>query len=162
MNRFSPPKDLTFSYADFQKEAPAAHAALLAMSKSVDESGLEKTLTELAKIRISQMNGCGFCTELHLKAARHNGVSEGKLDLLPVWRDSGGYSERERAGLFWAEHVTQFPTAPLPEADLAAIKAVFSDSEIVQLTIAIANINAWNRIAGALHFSAAKPSWENA
>ncbi|SFN47644.1 alkylhydroperoxidase AhpD family core domain-containing protein [Cohaesibacter marisflavi] len=158
MNALSAPTDFAFSYADFQKQAPAAHDALIAMSKSVDASGLEKSLTELVKIRISQMNGCGFCTELHLRAARQIGVSEDKLDLLAVWRDSTEYDERERAGLFWAEHVTQSPVAPVPEAEMTAIRAVFSDDELVQLTVAIANINAWNRIAGALHFSAAKLS----
>ncbi|WP_321449359.1 carboxymuconolactone decarboxylase family protein [uncultured Cohaesibacter sp.] len=160
MNALSAPTDFAFSYIDFQRQAPAAHDALIAMSKSVDASGLEKSLTELAKIRISQMNGCGFCTELHLRTARQIGVSEDKLDLLAVWRDSAVYDERERAGLFWAEHVTLSPVAPVPEAEMGAIRAVFSDGELVQLTIAIANINAWNRIAGALHFSAAKLSRE--
>lgn len=153
MNAISGFSEHSLSYSSFEKLAPAAHAALLTMSKSVDEAGLEKTLTEIIKIRISQINCCAFCNGLHLNAARRVGVDEAKLDFVSVWRDSTVFSDRERAALLWAEHVTYSPTAPVIESEMNAIKAVFSETEIVHLTVAIANINAWNRIAGALHFS---------
>ena len=87
-----------------------------------------------------------------LRVARRVGLEVGKLDLLTAWRDASCYSPRERAALAWAEHVTATPTAAPPEETTAAISAAFDERERVHLTIAIANINAWNRIAGALHF----------
>ncbi|SDU43189.1 carboxymuconolactone decarboxylase family protein [Stappia sp. ES.058] len=140
------------TYADFERDFPEALTTLLAMSKAVDASGLEKSITELVKLRVSQINACAFCTELHLRVARRTGVEEAKLDLLPAWRDTALYSARERAALAWAEHVTQTPTAGLPPDASAALDSAFAEPERVNLTIAIANINAWNRIAGALHF----------
>ena len=144
--------ELKMTYARFETLSPDGLAALLAMGKAVDSSGLEKPLTELLKLRVSQINGCAFCTELHLRVARRVGVEAGKLDLLAAWRDAPCYSPRERAALAWAEHITVAPTDAPPEETRAALSAAFDERELVHLTIAVANINAWNRIAGALHF----------
>src|ERR1700688_2700134 len=94
------------SYEDFAKAAPDAYAALGALGKAVDESGLEKSLTELVKLRASQMNGCAFCVSFHLNMLRKVGVAQEKIDLLPVWREAGVYSERELAALAWTEALT--------------------------------------------------------
>src|ERR1700678_2152026 len=93
-------------FAEFDQKAPAARAALSALSKAVDDSGLEKALTELIKIRASQVNGCAFCVQFHLNAARKAGVSQTKLDLVAVWRDTGVFSAHERAALAWTEALT--------------------------------------------------------
>ena len=143
---------LQLTYADFGRDHPEAVAALLALGKATDASGIEKSLTELVKLRVSQINGCAFCAELHLRVARRNGVDGARLDLLPVWREAAVYSARERAALGWAEHVTLTPAAAPGDGLRAALDSAFGEGELVALTIAIANVNAWNRIAGALHF----------
>ncbi|KAA5605535.1 carboxymuconolactone decarboxylase family protein [Roseospira marina] len=147
-----PAPAVTLSYRQFETIAPDGVAALLAMGKAVDDSGLEKPLTELVKLRVSQITGCAFCTELHVRVARRVGVEASKLDLLAAWRDAPVYTARERAALSWAEHVTAAPTAPPPHTVHAALAAAFEEHEIVHLTLTVATINAWNRIAGALHF----------
>ncbi|MET3600772.1 putative peroxidase-related enzyme [Martelella mangrovi] len=152
MSADSPATIPSLTYARFEAIAPDGLGALLAMGKAVDAAGLEKTLTELVKLRVSQINGCAFCIALHLKVARRAGVENVRLDMLTAWRDTDLYTARERAALQWAEHVTRFPTAPVAAAAQAEIAANFTEQEITHLTVAIANINAWNRIAGALHF----------
>ncbi|MGV2107689.1 carboxymuconolactone decarboxylase family protein [Agrobacterium vitis] len=146
------PEPQSITYEHFRQTSVAAHAALLAMGKAVDDSGLEKELTELVKLRVSQINGCAFCTQLHLNVARRIGVETQKLDLLVAWRDAGVYSARERAALLWAEQITTMATHRTTTDDYTALFRDFSEEEAINLTVAIANINAWNRIAGGLHF----------
>jgi len=137
--------------ADYNRLAPAAYAAMLALGKSVADSGLEPGLIELVKIRASQINACAFCTLYHTDIARRAGAPQRQLDLLPAWRDANGYSPRERAALAWTEALTAM--APETEAEYAALAPHFTPAEIAFLTTAIANINAWNRIAGPLRFT---------
>jgi len=136
---------------EFQRIAPAVNAALLAMGKAVAESSLEPALIELVKLRASQMNGCAFCVQYHTNLARQAGVAREKLDLLPAWHDAGLYSPRERAALAWTEALTEMRTENA--AAYACVADAFAAQEIVFLTAAIANINAWNRIASGLRFS---------
>lgn len=138
---------------EFYRVAPAARDALVALGKAVDESGLEKTLTELLKLRVSQINGCAFCVQFHLTIARRLGVPAAKLDLAAAWSDTDIYTPRERAALAWAEALTEFAHGPAMEAAYASLQAEFNDSEICFLTAAIANINAWNRISIGLRFA---------
>lgn len=145
-------------WTSFEQAAPAVLAALGALGKAVDDSGLEKALTELIKVRASQLNGCAFCLQFHLNLARRLKVGNAKLDLLPVWREVAVYSPRERAALAWTEALTLMADAPVPEGVYAALQTEFSASEIVFLSSAIGAINAWNRIAGALQFSPPIPS----
>lgn len=140
-----------FSYAGLQDIAPAATSALRALSQSVD-AGLDKGLVELVKIRVSQINGCAFCTAFHLALARRLGVEAAKIDLVAVWRDAGLFTPRERAALAWAEPLAAMPVGPVPDDALARLGAAFAPDEVVHLTLAIATINAWNRIAGGLRF----------
>ena len=144
-------------YEAFNKLAPEAAAALRALGTAVDKSGLEKELTELIKVRASQVNGCAFCTQFHLTLARRNQVPGEKLDLVAVWHDAPNFSARERAALEWAEQLTEMPRGGPSEDAFAALRAQFSESEIAFLTAAIANINAWNRIAGGLRFTPPVP-----
>jgi len=140
-------------YADFNRTAPEASAALRALAMAVEKSGLEKDLTELLKIRASQMNGCAFCTQFHLNAARKLQVPAEKLDLVAVWQDSPVFSPRERAALEWTEQLTEMPRGGASRDAYAALQDQFASGEIAFLTAAIANINAWNRIAAGLRFT---------
>jgi AhpD family alkylhydroperoxidase len=140
-------------FVEFDQKAPAARAALSALSKAVDDSGLEKALTELIKIRASQVNGCAFCVQFHLNAARKAGVSQTKLDLVAVWRDTGVFSARERAALAWTEALTHLTPAGISEEEYKSAGKELAESELLFLTAAIASINAWNRIAMAYQFA---------
>jgi len=114
--------DARMEFIGFSTLAPGVRTALSALSKAVDDSGLEKTLTELIKIRASQINGCAFCLQFHLNAARKAALSQTKLDLLAVWRDAGVFSKREMAALAWTEsltHVTPAGVASPPLQSLA-------------------------------------------
>ena len=139
-------------YETFAKAAGAVQGAMQALGKAVDDSGLDKTLTELVKLRASQINGCAFCLQLHLNVARKLGVPQEKIDLLSVWRETSLFSEREMAALAWTEALT-LPTDQYARATaVAALKAQFSEGEILYLTVAIGTINQWNRIAIGLGF----------
>ncbi|WP_374653264.1 carboxymuconolactone decarboxylase family protein [Dongia sp.] len=138
---------------DFYRIAPAARDALIALGKAVDASGLEKELTELLKLRISQINGCAFCVNMHLGVARKLGVPGAKLDLVAAWADADIYTPRERAALAWGEALTEFAHGGEMDRAFLALQQEFSQDEIAFLTAAIANINAWNRISVGLRFA---------
>jgi AhpD family alkylhydroperoxidase len=140
-------------FADFIKVAPEARAALSALSKAVDDSGIEKQLVELIKIRASQINGCAFCVQFHLIAARKAGVPETKLDLVAVWRDAGVFSTREMVAFQWMEVLTKVTPAGVSDEEYEVALKQFGERELVFLTTAVASINAWNRIATAFKFS---------
>ena len=141
------------SYEDFGKAAPGAYAGLAALGKTVDESGLEKSLTELVKLRASQMNGCAFCVSFHLNLLRKLGVAPEKIDLLAVWREAGVYSKRELAALAWTEIMTELSPGGASDEAYAALLGAFSVEEAMFLNVAIATINAWNRLGVALRFA---------
>jgi AhpD family alkylhydroperoxidase len=146
------PSDARLTYETFTKTASAAHAALIALGKAVDESGLEKELTELVKLRASQLNGCAFCIQFHLNAARRLGVAIEKLDLVAAWRDAGVFTQREMAALAWTEALTGMRPESTSDQAYAVLLRQFSANEAVFLTVAIGTINQWNRIAVALRF----------
>jgi AhpD family alkylhydroperoxidase len=140
-------------YPAFMKSAPAAYAAMGALGKAVDDSGLEKSLTELMKVRVSQINRCAFCLQYHLNLARKIGIPVEKLDLLAAWREAGVYTAREMAALSWAEDLTMLPGNGASNQAWSALLEHFSISEAMFLTISIATINSWNRIGVGLEFS---------
>jgi AhpD family alkylhydroperoxidase len=140
-------------FADFDKAAPEARAALSALSKAVGDSGLDKGLTELIKIRASQINGCGFCVQFHLNLARKLQVSQTKMDLVAVWRDAGVFTNREMAALAWTEVLTGIGLEGVSDEAYMAVRMEFGENELVFLTAAVASINAWNRIAMAYRFT---------
>ncbi len=139
-------------FPEFMKQAPEAVAALRTLTKVVNDAGLEKALTELVKVRVSQINGCAFCIQFHLNLARELGVPAPKLDLVAAWRDAGVFTDREAAALAWAEALTRVAAGHAGEADWQALREHFSETEAMHLTIAIGTINQWNRIAIALQF----------
>lgn len=147
-------------YAIFNQLAPAVGAALRALGQAVDDSGLDKSLTELLKLRASQLNGCAFCLQYHLNLARAlpQPPAPAKLDLLATWRDAHVYTARERAALAWTEALTLMAGQHVDNAVYQELQRHFNTTEIAFLTAAVANINAWNRIAGALRFTAPVPA----
>ena len=126
---------------------PELMKAMITLSEKVESSGLEKSLLELVKIRASQLNGCAFCIHMHTRDARAHGETEERIYLLAAWRESPLYTDRERAALGWTEALTLVSQTHAPDADYEALRAHFSQEEVVKLTLAISTINAWNRIA---------------
>ncbi len=114
------------------------------------ESGLEYALRELVKLRASLLNGCEACVRVHTAELRKAGESEERIAEVPDWRNSEAYTKRERAALSWTEVVTNIQDGHAPDAVYEEVRAVFSDVETVNLTLLIATINAWNRMAIAL------------
>ncbi|MGE0752542.1 MAG: carboxymuconolactone decarboxylase family protein [Variibacter sp.] len=140
----------TYTYEGFRKTAPAVYDALSAMTKAVEAAGLEKTLTELVKLRVSQINGCAFCMQYHLTVSRQIGIAAEKLDLVAGWRDAGIFSKREQAALAWAESLTRLADHHPDEVVFAEAQKHFSEDELLFLTVAIGTINAWNRLGAGL------------
>jgi AhpD family alkylhydroperoxidase len=131
----------------FYQAAPESIKALSALESQVQSSGLEQSLIELVKIRASEINGCAFCIDMHTKDARKHGETEQRLYLLSAWRESPLYTDRERAALAWTEAVTLISETHAPDDVYAEVRKHFSDAETVNLTMLIATINAWNRLA---------------
>jgi AhpD family alkylhydroperoxidase len=139
--------------SEFQKITGDAYAALIKLSMAIGASGLDLGLVEMLKLRASQINGCAFCTQYHLNAARKHSVPAEKLDLIAVWRESGIFSAPEQAALAWTEKLTLIAGNHVSDEDYAAVTAEFSTEEVAWLTTAIGLINTWNRIAGPLRFT---------
>src|SRR4029077_18213080 len=113
----------------------------------IQSTGLEKSLIELVKIRASQINGCAFCINMHTQDARKGGETEQRIYLLDAWREAPVYTDRERAALAWTEAVTLISETHAPDDVYEAARAQFSETEMVNLTMLVGAINAWNRIA---------------
>jgi AhpD family alkylhydroperoxidase len=119
--------------------------AMLGLSAPLEGSTLEPALLELVKIRASQLNGCGYCLDMHTKDARHAGETEQRLYLVSVWREAPIYTDREKAALAWAEAVTKLENQQVPDQVYEQARAQFSEEELVRLTLAVVAINGWNR-----------------
>ena len=132
---------------NFFQAAPDTVKALTALENQIQASGLEQSLIELVKTRASQINGCAFCINMHTQDARKRGETEQRLYLLNAWRESPVYTDRERAALAWTEAVTLISETHAPDDAYNEVRAHFSEAETVNLTMLIATINAWNRLA---------------
>ncbi|MGA9919232.1 carboxymuconolactone decarboxylase family protein [Paraburkholderia sp.] len=132
---------------DFYKANPAAIKALLGVEERIGKSALEKSLTELVRLRASQINGCAFCVDMHATDARKGGESDRRLATVVVWRETPFFTDRERAALEWTEALTLVSQDHVPDAVWQAVRPHFSDEELVDLTLLISAINAWNRFA---------------
>ena len=132
---------------DISKTHPASYKAMLDLQGHVNDSGLEKPLMELVKIRASQINGCAFCLDMHTRDARMHGEREVRLHLLPAWREAPVYSERERAALAWTESLTLVHETQVPDEVYELARSQFSEEELTKLSLAIVAINGWNRLA---------------
>ncbi len=132
---------------DYKNASPKGFAAMLALELHARASGLEHGLLELVKTRVSQLNGCAFCLDMHTKDARAAGESEQRLYLLPAWREAHCYTERERAALAWAEAVTLLKDQQVPDDVYEQARRQFDEKALVDLTLAIVAINGWNRLS---------------
>lgn len=127
--------------------SPEAYQGFMATKKALEKSSLGKSLIELVWLRMSQINGCAFCLEMHSKSLRGDGIDTAKLDSVAGWRVSERFTERERAALAWTESLTHVDQTHAPDADFEPLKTHFSDAEISDLCFAIALMSAFNRLA---------------
>ena len=131
----------------YQTLSPEAYQGLGLTKKALNKSSLGKPLIELVYLRVSQINGCAFCLEMHAAALRAGGVPNAKLDSLAGWRVSAHFSQRERAALAWTESLVDVADRHAPDEDFEPLKGHFTDVEIADLSFAIALMSAFNRLA---------------
>ena len=141
------------TYDALAKIAPLAPQSLIAMGRQADESGIDKQIVELVKLRVSQLNNCAFCLQIHLNVSRKLGLPQEKLDLVAAWEEAGIFSERECAALAWAETLTRLVGRSVSNDAYEAVRRHFSEEEVAFLSVAIATINAWNRLGAAFRFA---------
>jgi AhpD family alkylhydroperoxidase len=132
---------------NYYQAAPDTIKALVTLEAQIQASSLEKSLIELVKTRASQINGCAYCINMHTQDARKQGETEQRLYMLSAWQESPLYTNRERAALAWTEAVTLIADTHAPDNLYEELRAHFSEPEMVNLTMLIGAINAWNRIA---------------
>ncbi|HYK10242.1 MAG TPA: carboxymuconolactone decarboxylase family protein [Gemmatimonadales bacterium] len=132
---------------DYTKASPGTVRALFGLEVYLHGCGLEHGLLRLVKLRASQVNGCAYCIDMHSKDARAAGETEQRLYLLDAWREAPFYTDRERAAFAWTEAVTKVTEGHVPDAVFEEVREQFNDKELADLTMAIAAINAWNRMA---------------
>jgi len=130
---------------DYNMHSPEMIQKLLEMSQLSAASSLDRTLADLVHIRASQLNGCAFCLDMHVKEAKIHGERELRLYHIPVWRESPLFSDKERAVLEWTEAVTQLSEA-IPEELYQRVRQQLSEKEMADLTFTIGIINFWNRL----------------
>ncbi len=138
MNYLNVPKDVTQAMTELQ-----AH---------VTNCGLDPQLLNLVYLLVSRINGCAYCIDMHSKDLRAMGESELRIDLVSVWAESPGYSDRERAAFGWAESVTRISETHVPEDAFIRARQQFSEEELAKLTLAVVTINGWNRFAISFRF----------
>ena len=131
---------------DFTKVTPEAKEAVFTLERYVRQSSLEPSLLELIKVRASQINGCAYCVDMHTKDARARGETEQRLYAVVVWRETPFFTERERAALAWCEAVTLISRDHVPDEVYESVRKHFNEKELVDLTLAVAAINTWNRL----------------
>ncbi|HTO23995.1 MAG TPA: carboxymuconolactone decarboxylase family protein [Spirochaetia bacterium] len=126
--------------------SPGALKAMLGLGSYLHQCGLDVKLLDLINLRVSQINGCAYCLDMHWKDLRAAGETEQRLYGLDAWRESPYYTERERAALAWAEAVTRIPDGQVPDAVFEEAQRHFNDKELADLTLGVVAINGWNRL----------------
>ncbi|GAB7527273.1 carboxymuconolactone decarboxylase family protein [Paraburkholderia sp. 2C] len=135
---------------DYANASPAGYEAFGNVHVTLQKCGLPKSLINLVYLRVSQINGCAFCIDMHSRDLLKAGLEVDKLVLVPVWREAGNvFTARERAALAWSETVTRVVETGVPDADYNAAAAEFNDKELADLTYAIGLMNAFNRLGVA-------------
>jgi len=127
------------------EKGKGAFKALFGVSAYLNKSSLEKNLIELIDYRVSQINGCAYCLDMHSKDLRHGGETEQRIYMVSAWREADLYTPREKAALGWAEAVTELRDRQVSDEVYEAARKEFSDEELVDLTLAVTAINTWNR-----------------
>ena len=128
------------------KAAPGVYQAMMGLGNYLHQSGLELSLIDLIALRASQINGCAYCIDMHWKDLRAGGENEQRLYGLDAWRESPYYTDRERAALAWTEAVTRVAEGNVPDQVYEEARPHFNEKELADLTLAVASINAWNRL----------------
>jgi len=131
---------------NYAKAAPGVVETMLRLHEYLNKSGIEEPLLDLVYLRVSQINGCAYCLDMHWKDLRALGESEQKLSMLNAWREAQGYSDREKAALAWAEAVTLVAEGHVPDDVYRQAREQFSEAELANLTLAVVGINGWNRL----------------
>jgi AhpD family alkylhydroperoxidase len=140
------------SRPNYQKSAPDVFQAMFALHTAARKSGLAPELLDLVDYRVSQINACAFCLDMHSKDLRARGETEQRIYMVNAWRDAPNlYSSRERAALAWAEAVTRLVDQQVPDHIYEQARAEFSETELAQLSLAVISINGWNRLNIAFH-----------
>jgi AhpD family alkylhydroperoxidase len=132
---------------NYMQVASGGFQAMLGLEKYLHDCGLEERLMHLMKLRASQINGCAYCLDMHWKDLRAIGESEQRMYSLDAWEESPFYTERERAALAWTEAVTRVSQGHVPDDVYERVRKHFNEQELANLTLAIATINAWNRLS---------------
>lgn len=133
---------------DFKAASPDGYKAFSGVHTYLQNCSLSRELIDLVYLRVSLINGCAYCIDLHSRDLRSLDISPDKLALVPVWREAGGlFTDTERAALAWAERLTNITQAGVPDADYDAAKARFNDKELADLTYAVCLMNGFNRLA---------------
>jgi AhpD family alkylhydroperoxidase len=134
---------------DYQQQSPTLFSRFLDFSMALRDGSIEEGIRHLVAIRASQMNGCAFCVDMHVKEAKIHGERELRLHHLPIWRESALFSARERAALAWTEVLTHLPAEGVPAALYERVRNEFSEQELSDLTFSVMAINGWNRASVA-------------
>ncbi|MEJ7839261.1 MAG: carboxymuconolactone decarboxylase family protein [Thermomicrobiales bacterium] len=130
---------------DLMATAPGAMNSVLGIVKYLSTTNIDKTLNEVVSMRVSQINGCAYCLNMHATALRAKGYPQRNLDLLTAWREVDVYSVRERTALTWAEAVTLLPNKEVPDDVYEEVRKIFDEKDLGDLTLAITTINTFNR-----------------
>lgn len=131
---------------DYQQQSPELFKKFVEFSMTFKQSPLEESLLDLVDIRASQLNGCAFCVDMHVKGATMRGERALRLHHIAIWRESPLFSPRERAALAWTEILTRIPADGVPDAVYDSVRTKFSEKELSDLTFLVMSINAWNRV----------------
>jgi AhpD family alkylhydroperoxidase len=131
---------------DYRKVSPGAVTAMAGLERFIRTSGLEPELLELVKLRVSYINGCAYCVDVHSKDARTAGETEQRLYAVSVWRETPFFTPRERAALAWTEAVTEVARTGVPDEVYEQARSQFSEAELIALTMAVIAINGWTRL----------------
>ena len=134
---------------DYQKQSPELFKRFVAFSMAFEQSAIEEAIRDLVDVRASQMNGCAFCVDMHVKAATMHGERPLRLHHVAVWRESTLFSPRERAALTWTEILTNIPAQGVPDDVYERVRTQWSEQELSDLTFLVMSINAWNRVNAA-------------
>ena len=132
---------------NYGQTAPGVYDAMEGLEKYLGQCGMEESLLHLSRLRASQINGCAYCLDMHWKDLRAIGENEQRLYSLDAWRECPYYTDRERAALAWTEAVTLIAQDHVPDAVYQEARSHFSEKELSDLTLAVAAINAWNRLS---------------
>ncbi|NWD48407.1 carboxymuconolactone decarboxylase family protein [Pseudomonas gingeri] len=131
---------------DYQKQSPELFKKFVEFSMAFKQSAIEESIRDLVDIRASQLNGCTFCVDMHVKEATLHDERPLRLHHIAVWRESTLFSPRERAALAWTEILTRIPAEGVPDELYERVRTQFSEKELSDLTFLVMSINAWNRI----------------